>query len=99
MDVATYVLFSVGCHIQGQIEGTARRKECEGALPGASRPEPAFAWMIRRAPQVKRVAVHAGWAGLGAVRSSAWRMLLVGCPPGLKAWCRRARDAGVLHGE
>jgi hypothetical protein len=66
MDVATYVLFSVGCHIHGQIEGSARRKECEGALPGASRPDPAFAWMIRRAPQVKRVAVRAGWAGLGA---------------------------------
>ena len=32
----------------------------------SARPDPAFAWMTRRAPQVKRVAVHAGWAGLGA---------------------------------
>ena len=50
----------------GELGAVARRKECEGALPERPRPDPAFAWMIRRAPQVKRVALPAGWAGLGA---------------------------------
>jgi hypothetical protein len=61
--VAPCGLFSLGCHNHGQIEGCCQAEEARGALPGRLRPDHAVAWMMRRAPRVKGVAVGGGWAG------------------------------------
>jgi hypothetical protein len=62
MKVAAYALFGAGCHIHGLIEGLSQAERGVTECCRSARPDPAFTGMIRQAPQVRRVAVHAGWA-------------------------------------
>jgi hypothetical protein len=73
MRVALYGKETVERHIHRKKEGVSQAERSVRKCCRRAGPDPASTWMIRLVPRVRQVAVHAGWAGLGAAGRAAPR--------------------------